>query len=178
MVMSDTVVLNPNDEVAIALRPVTAGETVSYTRGGKEASVTVQSDIPRGHKILIRPVQAGEHVHKFGYSIGVAKEAIVPGSWVHTHNLKTGLSGILNYEYNPVSPALIQPLGKHTFQGYIRENGDAGIRNDIWIINTVGCINKTCEMLAKLATKQFESRGIDGVYHFPHPFGCSNWAMI
>jgi altronate hydrolase len=172
-VMSDTVVLNPNDEVAIALRAISTGETVSYTAEGKEASVTVQSDIPRGHKIMIRPVQAGEHVHKFGYSIGVAKEAIPAGGWVHTHNLKTGLSGILEYTYNPVALAPIQPSGQHTFQGYIRENGDVGIRNDIWIINTVGCINKTCEMLAKLATKQFENRGIDGVFHFPHPFGCS-----
>lgn len=172
--MNATVVLHPNDEVAIALRPITAGETVRYAAGNREGEITALQDVPRGHKLLLRPVGEGEHVHKFGYSIGVATESIPAGSWVHTHNLKTGLHGVLDYEYAPVEPVRLEADGRlTTFRGYVRDDGEAGIRNEIWIINTVGCINKTCETLARLAGREYEGRGIDGVYHFPHPFGCS-----
>jgi altronate hydrolase len=171
--MNDTVMLHPKDHVAIALRPISGGETISYSADGVETQVQVLSDVPAGHKILVRPVDQGEHIHKFGYSIGKAKEALGIGSWVHTHNLGTGLSGVLEYEYTPDAVQPLEQTGGHTFEGYVRENGEVGIRNEIWILNTVGCINKTCETLARLGTKQFESRGIDGIFHFPHPFGCS-----
>jgi altronate hydrolase len=171
--MNDMVLLNEKDQVAIALRDIASGEAVSYTNDGKEKAVQALEKIPRGHKMSIHPVSKGEHIRKFGYSIGVATDSIPVGGWVHSHNLKTGLSGILDYSYRPVDPAPLKPTGQHTFQGYVRENGEAGIRNEIWVLNTVGCINKTCETIAKLASKQFENRGIDGVFHFPHPFGCS-----
>ncbi|MBB6678996.1 UxaA family hydrolase [Cohnella lubricantis] len=175
----DTVVLSPRDDVAVALRDIRAGETVSLPAGdgGELRTVHAQQDVPRGHKLALRPIEAGRHVHKFGYSIGVAKEEIPVGCWVHTHNLKTGLGAVLEYTYSPSSAQEAAgtpwPGGRTTFQGYVRENGEVGIRNEIWIINTVGCISKTCETLARLGSKQFEGRGIDGVYHFPHPFGCS-----
>ncbi|MEK0313398.1 UxaA family hydrolase [Cohnella sp. 56] len=212
--MGDTVVLNPRDQVAIALRDIRAGETVDWSDGsGGAGTVRALEDVPRGHKVLIRPVAAGQHVHKFGYSIGVAKTDILLGGWVHTHNLKTGLGAVLDYAYQPrlddagasgtafraaagadgsvsAAPAAhvgsqdeggiafraaTDPLpgGQTTFRGYVRDDGEIGIRNEIWIINTVGCINKTCETLARLASRQFEGRGIDGVYHFAHPYGCS-----
>ncbi|MDB4867906.1 MAG: Altronate dehydratase [Cohnella sp.] len=171
--MNDMVLLNEKDQVAIALRDIASGETVSYTDDGKETAVQALEKIPRGHKMIVHPVSKGEHIHKFGYSIGVATESIPVGGWVHSHNLKTGLGRILDYNYRPVPPAPLKPTGQHTFQGYIRENGEVGIRNEIWVLNTVGCINKTCETIARLASKQFENRGIDGVFHFPHPFGCS-----
>jgi altronate hydrolase len=171
--MNDTVMLHPKDHVAIALRPISGGETISYSADGVETPVQVLSDVPAGHKILVRPVDQGEHIHKFGYSIGKAKEALGIGSWVHTHNLGSGLSGVLDYEYTPDAAQPLEQTGRHTFEGYVRENGEVGIRNEIWVLNTVGCINKTCETLARLGTKQFENRGIDGIFHFPHPFGCS-----
>ncbi|CAI6086674.1 UxaA family hydrolase [Cohnella sp. JJ-181] len=194
----DTVVLHPRDEVAIALRELRAGETVTWPGAAGEVAGTaaVLQDVPRGHKILIRPVAAGQHVHKFGYSIGIAKADIPVGSWVHTHNLKTGLGAVLDYAYKPRTDAAqgadadanadadgldpgvpaaktAFPEGRASFQGYVRDDGEVGIRNEIWIVNTVGCINKTCETLARLASRQFEGRGIDGVFHFPHPYGCS-----
>lgn len=215
---SDTVVLNPRDQVAIALRDIRAGETVDWSDGaGGEGAVRALQDVPRGHKLLIRPVGAGQHVKKFGYSIGIAKEDIAVGDWVHTHNLKTGLGAVLDYAYKPrtinvgdsaaaapddsasvAGPGITEPGssasgiepgtapgndpagaavpfpgGIRTFKGYMRDDGEVGIRNEIWIVNTVGCINKTCETLARLASRQFEERGIDGVFHFPHPYGCS-----
>src|SRR5690606_15409742 len=105
--------------------------------------LTLKDDIPLGHKIAISPIQEGEHVYKFGYSIGQATTAIEQGQWVHTHNLKTGLKGTLAYSYNPNAQAFAEASAaatastakEKTFQGYIRENGDVGIRNEIWIIN-------------------------------------------
>ncbi|MEK3734636.1 altronate dehydratase family protein [Paenibacillus sp. FSL M8-0334] len=173
--MNDMIVLHPKDDVGIALKPLAAGEHARCVIDGKEHAFEAREDIPKGHKLALRPIEKGSHVIKFGYSIGVATAAIEPGSWIHTHNLKSGLSGKLDYEYRPSSSQTVQPaLGeRRTFQGYIREDGEAGIRNEIWIINTVGCINKTCELLARMANQQFKDRGIDGVYHFPHPYGCS-----
>jgi altronate hydrolase len=171
--MNDMVLLNEKDQVAIALRDISSGETVFYMGGGKETAVQALENIPRGHKMSIQQVSTGENIHKFGYSIGVATESIPVGGWVHSHNLKTGLCGILEYDYQPSTPVALTSTEHHMFQGYIRENGEAGIRNEIWVLNTVGCINKTCETIAKLASKQFENHGIDGVFHFPHPFGCS-----
>ncbi|CAM3445255.1 altronate dehydratase family protein [Paenibacillus lupini] len=178
--VTNATLLHPQDDVVIALRDIEPGEIVRWPSSDSsehEQSVAVAEPIPRGHKIIIHPVAAGEHVHKFGYSIGVAKEDITTGRWVHTHNLRTGLGEVLEYEYKPMveskptAPALsVKPK---TFQGYVREDGEVGIRNEIWIINTVGCINKTCETIAKLANRQFEGKAIDGVHHFPHPYGCS-----
>lgn len=175
--MSDIVILHTKDDVGIALRPLTAGEHAIGLLNGKEHAIELTDDVPKGHKVALRIIERGNHVYKFGYSIGVAKEVISPGSWIHTHNLKTGLAGEVEYQYKPnvKSAAEASPPGldSPTFQGYIRANGEIGIRNEIWIINTVGCINKTCELMARMAEQQFQGRGIDGVYHFPHPYGCS-----
>ncbi|CAI6077184.1 UxaA family hydrolase [Cohnella sp. JJ-181] len=168
--MNSWVRLHAEDPVAIALRPLAKGETISLEDGTR---LEVQDDVPQGHKVLTRPVREGEHVLKFGYSIGRAKADIAAGAWVHTHNLGTGLGGLLEYDYRPAAAA--EPdtsASARTFQGYIRENGEAGIRNEIWIINTVGCINKTCEAIARRADSLYGSQ-VDGIHHFAHPFGCS-----
>lgn len=175
--MSDIVILHSKDDVGIALRPLSAGEHAIGILNGKEHAIELTEDVPKGHKVALRWIEAGSHVFKFGYSIGLAKEAILPGTWIHTHNLKTGLSGEVEYQYKPNANQGLEPSaashGSSTFQGYVRLNGEVGIRNEIWIINTVGCINKTCELLARMAGQQFQGRGIDGIYHFPHPYGCS-----
>jgi altronate hydrolase len=166
--------LHPKDHVVIALRDFKQGETIQVEGepAGSVLPVQLSDDVSKGHKVIVISVKKGEDVLKFGYSIGKAKEDIPAGSWVHTHNLETGLKGILDYRYEPSghSPAAAEP--DRVFQGYVREDGSVGIRNEIWIINTVGCINKTCETLARLGTSQYEGR-VEGILHFPHPFGCS-----
>lgn len=176
--MNSWVRLNTRDHVIIALQPFAKGDHLSVD--GIELKVL--NDVPKGHKILTKAVAQGEDVLKFGYSIGKAKEALVPGTWVHTHNLGTGLGAILDYTYEPVAApeatAAALPtdvpggLSQRTFQGYVRNNSDVGIRNEIWIINTVGCINKTCDILAQRANAMYQGQ-VDGVFHFSHPFGCS-----
>jgi altronate hydrolase len=170
--MNSWVRLHEEDHVVIALQPFAKGDRLTLEA---EATLTLLDEVPKGHKVLTQAVRKGEHVLKFGYSIGVAKEDIEPGSWVHTHNMGTGLKGFVDYSYEKAVP--VQAMGassdaERTFQGFLRENGDVGIRNEIWIINTVGCINKTCEIVARKAHALYEGR-VDGVYHFAHPFGCS-----
>ncbi|TCP21279.1 D-altronate dehydratase [Scopulibacillus darangshiensis] len=172
--MSKVIQLHVNDDVAIALGDIQKGENIRMQAiNNQMIEINVLEDIPKGHKVSVRPVMEGEDVTKFGYSIGKAKENISEGAWVHTHNLKSGLKGILDYTYQPGREYHAESESKHTFQGYLRENGEAGIRNDIWIINTVGCINKTCEVLAKMGNETFKDRKFDGIHHFPHPYGCS-----
>lgn len=171
--MSDWIRISDKDQVIVALRPYSAGETVTLEDG---SSLALADEVPKGHKILTVPVARGEDVLKFGYSIGKAKEDLQPGVWVHTHNLETGLGGFLDYRYEPAArehaAVALPENAARTFRGYVRSNGEVGIRNEIWIINTVGCINKTCEILAKRGSSRYEGR-VDGVYHFAHPFGCS-----
>jgi len=183
--MNEWIKLHEKDSVAIALRPYQQGEQLQLENG---SSINVQDEVPFGHKIALQGIKQGEHVLKFGYSIGVATTDIEKGAWIHTHNLSTGLKGILDYQYNPIhggaeeaaagaaaSDALTDTTNaaeELTFQGYVRDNGEVGIRNEIWIINTVGCINKTCEVVARQASAMYGNR-VDGIYHFAHPYGCS-----
>lgn len=170
--MNNWIRLNEQDYVVIALTPMLKGDRLTL-EGNQE--IELLDDVPKGHKIAATHIQEGSHILKFGYSIGVAKSDIELGSWVHTHNLGTGLSGFIDYKFEPAEQATAERTSsapKQTFQGYVRDNGDVGIRNEIWIINTVGCINKTCEVVARQAEKLFEGR-VEGVYHFAHPFGCS-----
>jgi len=165
--------LSERDQVVIALRSYEAGETLQLKTN---VVLTLREPVPRGHKIATEPVGAGQDVYKFGYSIGKAAADLKPGDWVHSHNLRTGLGDILDYRYEPATRDERQTAANGEpvphFQGYIRANGEVGIRNEVWIINTVGCINKTCEILARRADERFRGR-IDGVFHFAHPLGCS-----
>lgn len=125
----------------------------------------------RGHKIALCDIADGQDIIKYGYPIGHAVTDIKKGEHVHTHNIKTNLSGTLEYSYNPVHSKL-SPQPKRTFMGYVREDGSVGIRNEIWIINTVGCVNKTSEILAREANKKYGAE-CGGIFNFVHPFGCS-----
>lgn len=123
----------------------------------------VEVNLSDGHKYAIHDIKSGESIIKYGQPIGHATEDIKKGEHVHTHNMKTNLSGTLEYSYSPVSfdkKAEPSPL---TFMAYKRKNGDVGIRNDIWIIPTVGCVNGIAQ---KIAAKT-------GAKAFTHPFGCS-----
>ncbi|ANY67375.1 altronate hydrolase [Paenibacillus sp. BIHB 4019] len=175
--MNNWVRLNEKDQVVIALTPLSQGDKLALENGRE---LELLEDVPKGHKIASTPIPQDAHVLKFGYSIGIAKSDIPAGSWVHTHNIGTGLKGFLEYSYDPAkgreesaAPAASSAnRANQTFQGYVRDGGEVGIRNEIWIINTVGCINKTCEIVARRADAMYAGR-VDGVYHFAHPFGCS-----
>ena len=124
-----------------------------------------------GHKIALNDIKKGENIIKYGYPIGHATEDIKKDDHVHTHNIKTNLSGVLEYKYEPQRNE-IPKTEKRTFMGYRRADGKVGIRNEIWIVNTVGCVNKTSEILAREADKLYGDM-CDGVFNYVHPFGCS-----
>lgn len=133
----------------------------------------VAVDLDNGHKVALKDIHEGENVIKYGFPIGHATENIKSGERVHTDNLKTNLSEKLSYSYNHENETgsienysdknLFPDCTQDSFMGYVRENGEIGIRNDVWIVNTVGCVNKIAERLAKLT----------GAVSFPHPYGCS-----
>ena len=123
----------------------------------------VEVNLDNGHKYSLCDIAKGEAIIKYGNPIGFATRDIKKGEHVHSHNLSTGLSDTIEYTYSPTAPVISPKKSGITFDGYLRKNGDVGIRNDIWIVNTVGCVNKTAERLAALT----------GALAFPHPFGCS-----
>lgn len=123
----------------------------------------VDINLDDGHKYALRDIKAGENIIKYGNPIGHAIVDIKKGEHVHNHNIKTNLSGNLEYKYEPHFYDIEEEDKSRTFMGYVRENGDVGIRNDVWIVVTVGCVNKVAEQIAKET----------GALHFPHPFGCS-----
>ncbi|MCR6107756.1 altronate dehydratase [Salipaludibacillus agaradhaerens] len=162
--------VHKSDNVIVALREFKEGETIDLSTGPLKVTETIRT----GHKIAVTKIEKNHNVTKYGYPIGSAKEDILPGEWVHTHNVKTNLEGTLSYEYDPKkSPLNVDRNSERTFRGYRRKNGEVGIRNEIWIINTVGCINKTAEIVAKTANDMYRDERLDGIYHYPHLFGCS-----
>jgi len=165
--------IDPADDVAVAIRQLEAGETVSV--GDSSGLIQVRELIPRGHKLAIRKISAGEPVRKYGWPIGQAKRDIPAGSLVHTENLTTLLTGLDRYEYQPAPPlrgiasGFEQPL---EFMGYRRRNGRVGTRNEIWVVSTVGCVTRTAERIARLGSERFAGH-VDGIHALTHPFGCS-----
>ena len=161
--MSRLIRINPRDNVAVALEPLKSGESA--------LGVTLREDIPAGHKFALCDIAENENVVKYGFPIGHATQPIPAGSWVHTHNVKTNLSGLLEYSYHP-HPCAMPVDRKATFEGYVREDGRVGIRNEVWIVNTVGCVNGTAKTLERMAQAAYGDR-VDGIHCFVHPYGCS-----
>ncbi len=158
--------IHPTDNVAVALVVLVAG-----TEAG---GVNLNNDIARGHKFALETIPEGEAVKKYGASIGIASCGISAGQWVHSHNLHTGLSSEGGWKWNGASFALFEKTSNRaTFLGYRRADGSVAIRNEIWVINTVACVNQTARQLADQADRRWAGKGIDGVHTFPHPFGCS-----
>lgn len=123
----------------------------------------VEINLADGHKYARCDIKAGENIIKYGFPIGHAVCDIKKGEHVHTHNIKTNLSENISYTFSGDFEYKITDKSEKCFYGYERENGDIGIRNDIWIVNTVGCVNKTAQILSEKT----------GAKYFPHPFGCS-----
>ena len=160
--------INPADSVVVCLSPKKKGDLI--TVDGRQ--IAINQDTPAGHKVLIKDVAEGEDIIKYGYPIGHAMTALRAGDWVNENNLMTNLSGTLEYTYNPITEQLTYTNQNRTFNGYVRRNGDVGIRNEIWIVPTVGCVNGIAEKLvAKL--KQEKPEGVDNIYAWHHNYGCS-----
>ena len=161
--------INPADSVVVCLRPFKKGEAIMVD----DKEITIVEDIPMGHKILIKDTPEGADIIKYGYPIGHALKELKAGEWVNEHNLKTNLSGTLTYQYYPVDEKLNIPRENRTFNGYKRANGEVGIRNEIWIVPTVGCVNGIAERLAAQLQKETGCKGIDAVHAWHHNYGCS-----
>ncbi len=172
--MSKFLQIHPDDNVIVCLEEMKKGESVSLSDG---RVVTAIEDVPAGHKLAIRDISENGNIIKYGYAIGHATEEIGTGRWVHTHDIKTNLEGILTYKYEPDTEDINKKKAqmgtrKGTFKGFVRENGKVGIRNEIWIIPTVGCVNNIATALAKEANKLLKG-SIDEVVAFNHNYGCS-----
>ncbi len=176
-----TIRINPADNVAVAIDALPAGETVNV----EGIELTLGQDVPAGHKILLQDLKAGENVIKYGYPIGHLKEDHKAGDFICDVNIKTNLAGLLDYTYNPVpqsdlsNPAYDEWFSDaalpSTFKGYRRKNGEVGIRNEVWIVPTVGCVNGVVEQIKS----RFEQEILPNedvklrIVAYPHNYGCS-----
>lgn len=161
--------INPADSVVVCLQPMKKGERIEIDG----TIITVNQDTPAGHKVLIKDAPEGTNIIKYGYPIGHAKQNLSAGDWVNENNLKTNLAGTLEYTYRPVNKPLDIADEKRTFKGYVRSNGEVGVRNEIWIVPTVGCVNGIAEKLANMLRKETGEEGIDSIYAWHHNYGCS-----
>jgi altronate hydrolase len=178
--MQEAIKIHELDNVAVALQVLSAGQEIPIAFD----TITIMEEIPVGHKFALVKLEPNNEVIKYGYSIGKAIEPIHKGEWVHTHNLKTGLGEVLGYSYQPQSQAQTSIVvsaneteetidSKDTyFNGYRRENGTVGIRNELWIIPTVGCVNDIARLLEKKG-KEYLTDDIEELVAFTHPYGCS-----
>ena len=158
-----SIIINPLDNVAVALCDLKKGQT--------EQGVTLKEDITKGHKFALKDIKSGEHILKYGNPIAYATADIKEGCHVHTHNVHTNLSESLEYEYNKVSTPLGKVAGRKV-NVYLRANGEVGIRNEIWVIPTVGCVNGQAKEIVERFKAECGEVG-DGVFAYTHPYGCS-----
>lgn len=161
--------IHPKDNVAVALADLPAGEVLHLS--GRD--VALREAIPVGHKIALADLNELDQVIKYGYPIGHVLRRVQSGEWINEQVLKTSLEGIQSYVYQPVKTELTIPADGRTFQGYRRKNGLCGIRNEIWILPTVGCVNGVANRLAERLQKETGGKGVDAIRAFPHNYGCS-----
>lgn len=155
------------DNVAVATEALGQGEIVSV----ENEEIKLISSIPGGHKFAIKPIKSGDAVTKYGFTIGYAKADIAVGEHVHTQNVKSNVDSLLEYEYHP-SFEEAKPTETKYFMGYKRDDGNVGIRNEVWIIPTVGCVNSVVREIEK-ASQEFVGGSLEGIFAYNHPYGCS-----
>ena len=161
--------INKGDNVVVCLRPINAGEEIKI---GNHA-VQALRNTPAGHKILLCDTPKDKPIIKYGYPIGRAKENLKAGEWVNENNIQTNLSGTLEYEYHPaIKPLSIEQEDK-SFKGFMRKNGEVGIRNEIWIVPTVGCVNGIADRLARQLEQETQLKGVNAIHAWHHNYGCS-----
>lgn len=172
--------IRPEDTVAVAVRPLKKGETITI---GAFATTLVE-DIDGGHKIALTAIRKGDPIIKYGAPMGIATKDIGAGEHVHTHNTSTLLREHAEYRYDRnVRDAFRREADRRakrwadsipTIEAFERVNGKIGIRNEIWIVPTVGCVNMTAGQIAKWAEKNLpKNEHYEGTYAWTHPFGCS-----
>jgi len=159
--------INPADNVAVALQDLQAGEAVE--------GMKLATDVPRGHKVLLDSLKAGDNVIKYGYPIGHVTRNASAGTMVDHGCIKTNLEGLLEYKYEPALTEIKPSAQLRTFRGFRRADGQVGIRNQIWVIPTVGCVNGICQQLVERFRAEITGRegSIDAIVAFPHNYGCS-----
>lgn len=168
--MQSMVKIHSLDNVAVALSDLAAGETLALDA----LTIRLAQPVMRGHKFALQPIAAGEAIIKYGLPIGHALEAIAPGEHIHSQNAKTNLSDLDSYQYQPAFPTLPPQAADREVQLYRRISGEVGIRNELWIVPTVGCVNGIARQIQQRFLKETQdAQGIDGVHLFSHPFGCS-----
>lgn len=167
--MKDIIKINENDNVVVALRDLKIGDTIEI----EDKVITIKDDVVRGHKIAIKDIKVNEKIVKYGFPIGHAISDIEKGKWIHTHNAKTNLDGINDYSFNQKLVKNIFTDDKLTFKGYKRPNGSVGIRNELWIVPTVGCVNGIAEKIMKKFKEEVGELYIDNTLILKHNYGCS-----
>lgn len=161
--------INPADNVVVAISDLKAGEIIN--EGNNQ--IVLKEDVPAGHKVTLKDFTEGENVIKYGYPIGHVRCNVEAGRWINENQIQTNLAGLLEYTYNPVKVDLDIPVKDLTFKGYRRKNGEVGIRNEVWIIPTVGCVNGIVNQLAANLRQETGGEGVDAIVAFPHNYGCS-----
>ncbi|MDR2937560.1 MAG: altronate dehydratase family protein [Prevotellaceae bacterium] len=161
--------INSTDNVAVAITALASGTQLTVDG----VSLTIKADIAMGHKFALKDLKTGDHIIKYGYAIGHAVANIAQGELVNEKNIKTNLEGLLDYKYEPVKTEPKFTNRSMTFKGYKRKNGDVGIRNEVWIVPTVGCVNGTANQLVELLKKETGEKNVDAIVAFPHNYGCS-----
>ncbi len=167
--MNKYLIISPGDNVAVAIDNLNEGEVLNVNG----TNITIQSPIETGHKFAIQPIKEGEDVIKYGYPIGHALVNIGLGEHVHTHNVKTNLHDNLQYAYKPVHPKLSIPKSDLTIKGYKRYDGQMGIRNELWIVPTVGCVNGQAQAVIERVKRELDVSHIDDIRVYTHNYGCS-----
>jgi altronate hydrolase len=167
--MAKFIKLNPNDNVAVCLEFGQTGDTVVIDN----QQIVLSNNIPVGHKVALQPIAVDANVIKYGAPIGHAIAEIEVGNHVHTHNLKTNLSGTITYSFNQKLNEIRYAKRDLTFNGYRRSNGNAGIRNEIWIVPTVGCVNGQAQQIINRFQREVNPENIDAIEVFKHNYGCS-----
>ena len=161
--------IHSDDNVIVAITRITKGEILIIDN----TSLKVREDIQPGHKIAIRNISKDDNITKYGNPIGHASAYIQAGEHVHVQNVKTNLSDCKAYEYHPKFNELNTPTSGMTFKGYKRKNGDVGIRNELWIIPTVGCVNGQANAIVKRFKQEHHTEHIENIHVFGHNYGCS-----
>ncbi|MCQ2204940.1 MAG: altronate dehydratase family protein [Bacteroidales bacterium] len=171
--MKDFLKINPADNVMVAISDMAKGTVVNVDG----ENITLVTDAKAGHKIALKDIAEGENVIKYGFPIGHARHAVKKGAYLDHDDIKTNLAGQLDYsdiKLKGLKPC--QPSGKQlTWMGYERKDGQVGIRNEVWVIPTVGCVNGVIKQIVERVKADLGSNieGIDGIFDFPHNYGCS-----
>ncbi|WP_346863863.1 altronate dehydratase family protein [uncultured Draconibacterium sp.] len=167
--MADFIKINPLDNVVIALKNFSEGETIAVD--GQELKVV--NDVPKGHKIALVSIAENEDIIKYGAPIGHATQIISAGEHIHVQNIKTNLSGTVNYSFDQKLNEITHGKCDLTFEGYKRGNGKVGIRNELWIVPTVGCVNGQAQQIVDLFKSEVGTENVDAIEVFKHSYGCS-----